>query len=354
MDRITALRDFMKKESIDGVWVSMPENLRYYTGFTGTTGEALITQEKQFFYTDFRYLQQAAKQCAGYEIKEVNKDIGTFDYIFKSGLDKIAYEDMYISAHEFKKFEEKMPGKKLYPLGETLRKLRSVKYADELENLYHAAEIADEAFKHMLNFIKPGLSEKEVALELEFKMRKLGASGLSFTTIAASGIRSSMPHGVASDKIIEKNDFLTLDFRCVYNGYCSDMTRTIVVGKANDRQKEIYSIVLETQLEVLKHIRPGAKCSEVDKVSRDIIGSYGYGKYYGHGLGHGVGLEIHELPVFNPSSEDILYENNIVTDEPGIYIPDFGGVRIEDTVRVTSDGCDRVSKSPKELIELDF
>ena len=215
-----------------------------------------------------------------------------------------------------------------------------------------AAAIADKGFLHVLDIVKPGMTEKELALELEFFMRKQGASGLSFTTIVASGIRSSMPHGVASDKVIEKNDMLTLDFGCMYNGYCSDMTRTFVVGTADERQKELYNIVLETQLKVLEAIKPGAHCKEIDALSREIIGGYGYGEFYGHGLGHGVGLEIHELPVLNGTSEFVLEENMVVTDEPGIYLPDFGGVRIEDTVLVTKDGYDLISRSTKEFIEI--
>ncbi|MGP1406292.1 M24 family metallopeptidase, partial [Filifactor alocis] len=230
--------------------------------------------------------------------------------------------------------------------------LRAVKDEEEIDNLRQAAAIADKGFLHVLDIVKPGMTEKELALELEFFMRKQGASGLSFTTIVASGIRSSMPHGVASDKVIEKNDMLTLDFGCMYNGYCSDMTRTFVVGTADERQKELYNIVLETQLKVLEAIKPGARCKEIDALSREIIGGYGYGEFYGHGLGHGVGLEIHELPVLNGTSEFVLEENMVVTDEPGIYLPDFGGVRIEDTVLVTKDGYDLISRSTKEFIEI--
>jgi Xaa-Pro aminopeptidase len=194
----------------------------------------------------------------------------------------------------------------------------------------------------------------DVALELEYFMKKKGATGLSFDSIVASGKRSSLPHGVASDKIIEDGDFLTLDFGCVYNGYCSDMTRTIVVGKASERQKEIYNIVLNAQMRALENIKPGMTGFELDKIARDVIIDAGYGEYFGHGLGHGVGLEVHEMPNVNPNAQNTLLPGMIITDEPGIYIPDFGGVRIEDLIVITINGYEVLSSSTKKLIELSY
>jgi len=215
-----------------------------------------------------------------------------------------------------------------------------------------AARIADKAFNRICKLIKPGITERDIALELEFYMKKLGATSTSFTSIVASGERSALPHGTATDKKIKEGEFLTLDFGCVYNGYCSDMTRTVVIGKANERQREIYSVVLEAQEKALKYIKPGVKGCDVDRVARDIIKEKGFGQYFGHGLGHSLGLEIHESPRLSPTSNDILQEGMVVTDEPGIYIPDFGGVRIEDLVLVTATGFEVLSNSPKELIEL--
>jgi Xaa-Pro aminopeptidase len=227
-----------------------------------------------------------------------------------------------------------------------------VKTEKELEKMAKAADIADQAFHHIIGYIRPGVTERAVALELEIYMKKLGASALSFETIAASGVRSSMPHGIATDKIIEDGDFLTLDFGCVYDGYCSDMTRTVVVGKATQKQKKIYGVVLEAQIAALNAIREGINGIDVDKIARDVISSRGYGEYFGHGLGHGVGLEVHEEPRLSPTGTKKLLENMVVTDEPGIYIPGFGGVRIEDLIVVKKDGCEVLSKSPKQLIEL--
>lgn len=342
----------MGKNNISATWVTKPEDIYYYSGFTGSTGSALITEGALYFFADFRYTKQVSQQCVGYTIKEVSAKKNTMDHLKELVVGTLAYEDQYMSVSEYNALKSAILEERLVPLKNTITVLRAIKDEEEIVNLRQAAAIADKGFLHVLDIVKPGMTEKELALELEFFMRKQGASGLSFTTIVASGIRSSMPHGVASDKVIEKNDMLTLDFGCMYNGYCSDMTRTFVVGTADERQKELYNIVLETQLKVLEAIKPGARCKEIDALSREIIGGYGYGEFYGHGLGHGVGLEIHELPVLNGTSEFVLEENMVVTDEPGIYLPDFGGVRIEDTVLVIKDGYDLISRSTKEFIEI--
>lgn len=352
MKRIETLREYMGKNNISATWVTKPEDIYYYSGFTGSTGSALITEGALYFFADFRYTKQVSQQCVGYTIKEVSAKKNTMDHLKELVVGTLAYEDQYMSVSEYNALKSAILEERLVPLKNTITVLRAIKDEEEIVNLRQAAAIADKGFLHVLDIVKPGMTEKELALELEFFMRKQGASGLSFTTIVASGIRSSMPHGVASDKVIEKSDMLTLDFGCMYNGYCSDMTRTFVVGTADERQKELYNIVLETQLKVLEAIKPGAHCKEIDALSREIIGGYGYGEFYGHGLGHGVGLEIHELPVLNGTSEFVLEENMVVTDEPGIYLPDFGGVRIEDTVLVTKDGYDLISRSTKEFIEI--
>ena len=226
-----------------------------------------------------------------------------------------------------------------------------IKYPEEIDFIRKSASIADEAFQYICNYIKPGLSEKEIAIELEMKMKKQGASALSFEPIVASGVRSALPHGVASDKKLEKGDLLVLDFGCIYNGYCSDMTRTVILGKANQRQKEIYDIVLHAQMSALESIQPYILSKEVDKVARDIITQKGYGNNFGHGLGHGVGLEIHETPKLSPSGEMQLEKDMVITVEPGIYIPGFGGIRIEDLVVITDKGKEILSKF-EQLIEL--
>lgn len=250
------------------------------------------------------------------------------------------------------KLREACPDICWIPAGEELNRLRIVKTEKELASLARAEAIGDQAFTRILSDIRPGVTELEIAAKLDYYMKEAGAVGNSFDTIVASGLHSAMPHAIPSEKKIEAGDFVTMDFGCVYEGYCSDMTRTIVVGKADGKQKEIYRIVLEAQLAALQVIKAGMTGSEVDAVARRVIAEAGYGEYFGHGLGHSVGLFIHEEPRLSPKCHEVLRENVIQTVEPGIYLPGFGGVRIEDLVCVTADGCRNFTHSPKELIEL--
>ena len=351
-ERIAALRNEFRENSLDAVLVFKNENRRYISGFTGTSGYVIITEKSAYFCTDFRYMAQASNQCHGYDIIEHNNNKSIFEIINSLGIKRLGFEEDFVTYGQYTEFNEKLDHITLVPLNGAMNKLRRQKDANELENIEMAAYIADEAFGYICDFIKPGVSERDIALELEGYMRRKGASSISFDIIVASGVRSALPHGVASEKIVEMGDFVTMDFGCMYNGYCSDMTRTIVMGQASKKQKMIYNTVLEAQMKALEAIRPGISGFEVDKIARDIIAEKGYGEYFGHGLGHGVGLEIHEAPRLSPLGKDILAQGMVVTDEPGIYIPDFGGVRIEDLVVVTEDGYRVLSKSPKQLIEL--
>lgn len=231
--------------------------------------------------------------------------------------------------------------------------LRMTKDDSEVDLIKKAVEIADHAFSKILLFIKPGMSEQDVALELEYYMRKLGAEKPAFDTIMASGKRGALPHGRASQKIIEIGDFVTMDFGAVYQGYHSDITRTVCIGKASEKQREIYETVLAAQLAGVQAVTPGKFGKEIDAVSRKIITNAGFGNFFGHGLGHGLGLNIHEDPRLSPTDiHNVLMENMVVTVEPGIYLPDWGGVRIEDTVLVSANGCQILTASSKELIEI--
>lgn len=350
--RLCKLREILKEKKLDAAIIFKPENRRYISGFTGTSGYALITIDKAFFLTDFRYIDQAKEQCKEYDIVKHTNERSIFSIINELNLNNLGFEEDFITYHQYMEFNKELDPIELIPLDGVISSLRKIKDEEEIKYIRQAAHIADEAFLHICNYMRPGIAEKDVALELETFMKKEGASGTSFDTIVASGIRSSLPHGVASDKLLEKGDFVTLDFGCIYNGYCSDMTRTIVLGKANERQKEIYHIVLKAQQKALAAIKPGITGIEADKVARDFIASCGYGEYFGHGLGHGVGLEIHEAPRLSPIGDEVLKEGMIVTDEPGIYIPDFGGVRIEDLLMITESGNKVLSKSPKNLIEI--
>jgi Xaa-Pro aminopeptidase len=344
----------MAAERLDGVFVYSGENRRYLSGFTGSTGYVVIGKSIAEFITDFRYKEQSSIQCKGFEIVIQSNDLmeKLAEALRKDGIKRLGIEDDFMTVGFSEDLKRAMPGIELVPARSIFAKLRVKKDASEIENIRKAAAIADEAFEHILGFIKPGMKETEVALELEYTMKKKGASKNSFDSIVASGIRSSLPHGIASEKIIENGEFLTLDFGCVYNGYCSDMTRTVFIGKATEKHRKIYDLVLRAQIAAFNGIKPGVSGKAVDKIARDIITAEGYGEYFGHGLGHGVGLAVHEDPRLSVLGENILEAGMIVTDEPGIYIPDFGGVRIEDLVLVTENGAESLSKSPKELIEL--
>lgn len=352
--RIVQVRNLLVEKDVEGILLSKPENRRYASGFTGSAGFVLITQEEALFLTDFRYLEQAAIQCQGYRIVEISRIKPITDVLLEMGLTRIAIEEDYVSYGQALEYQEKIPQVQLVPLQGALTKMRSVKTPEEVEKIRKAAAIADAAYTHILTYVKPGMTELQVALELEAFMKQRGASKLSFDTIVASGVRSALPHGVASEKVIEMGDMVTLDFGCVYQGYCSDMTRTFVMGKATEKQKELYYTVLEANEKALKAVAPGMKGVELDAIARDFIKEKGYGDYFGHGLGHGVGLEIHELPHVNMLGETPMAPGMIITIEPGIYLPNYGGVRIEDLVVVTETGYEVLSHSSKELFELTF
>ncbi|AEH47261.1 M24 family metallopeptidase [Parageobacillus thermoglucosidasius] len=353
MGKLEKLRALFAEYDIDGMLVTNPYNRRYITGFTGTAGVAVISQDKAVFITDFRYIEQASKQVQGFEIvkhtgpivEEVAKQVARLH------IQKLGFEQEDVSYATFKAYEQAVNAE-LVPTSFVVEKLRLIKSESEIKILKEAAAIADAAFEHILSFIRPGVKEIEVANELEFFMRKQGATSSSFDTIVASGYRSALPHGVATDKVIEKGELVTLDFGAYYNGYCSDITRTVAVGEISDELKTIYNIVLEAQLRGMKGIKPGMTGKEADALTRDYITEKGYGDYFGHSTGHGIGLEIHEGPTLSARSDVVLAPGMVVTVEPGIYIPGLGGVRIEDDTVVTENGNEALTHSPKELIIL--
>lgn len=341
---------------LDAVLVSDGKNMRYISGFTGETGYVYVSKQHSVIFTDFRYTIQANQESQGFEVIEVDagRDYVKFvnEYLLKDEVRSLGYEDEDLLCSSFRKLEEGLKAEKLVPVGGALTALRQIKNEYELECIEKAEAIGDIAFTKILDIIKPGMTELEIAAHLEFLLKMNGASGLSFDSIVASGINSSMPHATPSEKRIELGDFLTMDFGCIYKGYCSDMTRTIVVGKASDEQKKVYQTVLDAQLASFEHIHAGCIGKDVHKVASDIIDAAGYAGCFGHGLGHSVGLFIHEDPRFSPSENGIILENVIMTVEPGIYIKDFGGVRIEDLIVVKKDGYVNFTHSRKDLIEL--
>jgi len=352
--RILKLRKELQSLQIDGFLVTSDANRRYLTGFTGSSGYALITQDKALLITDFRYIEQASKQAPLFEIIQHN---GPINDQVKEELDKLkistlGFEQDHVTYSNYQQFKDKF-GVTLKPVSQVIESLRLIKDEDEIALIRKAAEIADEAFSYILNIIQPGMKEKEVALKLECKMRELGAEGASFDTIIASGSRSALPHGIASDKVIELGELVTMDFGAIYKGYVSDITRTIMVGQPNAKQQEIYQIVLEAQLNGVNQVKAGMTGKTADALTRDIITKYGYGEAFGHSTGHGIGLDVHEGPGLSYRNESELKAGMVVTVEPGIYIPGFGGVRIEDDVLLTETGREVLTKSTKDLIIID-
>lgn len=352
--RCERIRDILKKENLDGILVSNASNMRYLSGFSGGTGCLIITDREAVVFTDSRYTIQAKEESDTFTVVELQDTYVSLiaEWLEKEQIEILGFEGKDVQVSDYLEWKEKFPVKELRDVSTKIAHLRSIKTPEELEKLAEAEKIGDKAFSKILEIIKPGMTELEIAAYLEFWMKQYGAEGLGFDTIAASGLNSAKPHAVPGRKIIENGDFLTMDFGCIYEGYCSDMTRTIVVGKANARQKEIYHIVLEAQLAALDFIQAGKKGWEVDKVARDRIVNAGYGDNFGHGLGHSVGLFIHEEPRLSKKEETTLVENMVVTVEPGIYIENFGGVRIEDLVVVTKDGCKNLTHSSKEFLEI--
>ncbi len=335
----------------EAVFISSYPNIFYYSGFTSEDAYLLISHSGRYIITDSRYTIQAREQAKGFEVLDIKDG---FEKVFsKTAAKYIGFEENAMSVREYKRLRMKLlDNQDFVEMQKAIDAPRATKDSEEIKKIAEAEKIGDEAFSYILDRIKAGRMEREIALELETFMKKAGATALSFDTIAASGARSAMPHGVASDKKIENGDFLTLDFGCVYEGYCSDMTRTIVVGKADDRQREIYNIVLEAQQTAIDTIKTGVPCNRIDEAARNVINEAGYGENFGHGLGHSVGIEIHENPTFSPRCDEEVKNGHVITVEPGIYIDGFGGVRIEDLIAVQNDTVINLTHSPKELIEL--
>lgn len=348
--KLQKLRTEMKNREIEAVLVTSPYNLRYITEFTGTAGLAIVTPDQAVFITDFRYTEQANEQIKEFRVVQAEKNLmdQAVQTVSSLGIQKLAFEQDYMTYSTAVQYKEKMDVE-LEPISNLIEKIRMVKTPEEISILKAAAKIADDAFEHICGFIRPGLKEIEVSNELEFFMRKQGATSSSFDIIVASGLRSALPHGVATDKVIETGDMITLDFGALYNGYISDITRTVAVGEPSAQMKEIYDIVLKAQEIGVEKIGPGMSGIEADALGRDYIKSKGYGEAFGHSTGHGIGLEVHESPGLSFKSETVLEPGMAVTVEPGIYLPGVGGVRIEDDILITESGNERLTNSTKEL-----
>jgi len=353
--RIKKLQQKLAAENIDALLVSDLAHIRYLVGFTGSSALLFVFRKQAHFFTDFRYKSQSAKQVQGATIHIVKRqlvaDAAELDELQRPYI-KVGYESEYMTQATLTRFQAILNTTVFLPTTGLVEDLAMVKDKDELAAIKGAVKISDIAFERILGIMKPGVREDEIAAELEYQMKMLGSSKPSFESIIASGWRAALPHGIASSKKLKKGEFVTLDFGATYDGYVSDITRTVVIGKATSRQKKIYDIVSKAQLKAIGAARAGISGAKVDAVARKIITKAGYGKKFGHGLGHGIGLVVHEMPRLSPEANGILQPGNVVTIEPGIYIPNWGGVRIEDDVVITRSGCKVLNKAPKELIEL--
>lgn len=355
MSRIEKLRQYMSLKADEAVLVHKPSNQFYLSNYRGE-GLLLITAESAHIITDFRYVEQAERETSNIKVDSISKGKGHValanEVIEAENVKKLYYEDDFVTVVEFREIQEKIPGVEFLSLNFAPEELRKVKDESELKALRTACQISCDALHDILGDIKPGMTEKELRLKLEFKMFELGAEALAFNTIVASGINGSLPHAIPTDKKLEKGDVVTIDFGAKFGGYCADMTRNISLGEPSPKLREIFNIVLEAQQTAQNALMPGKVCSSFDKIARDIISSYGYGEYFGHGLGHGVGIDVHESPSLNYSCNELLKPGHIVTVEPGIYLPGVGGVRIENSCEITADGARSMVTAPLELIVL--
>ena len=351
--KLFKLRQALKEQQIDALLITSEYNRRYMTGFTGSSGVAIISADAAVFITDFRYTEQASKQVQGFDIVQHNGLIyqEVAEQVKKLGVATIGFEQDTMTYATYELYKQAISAK-FVPVSGLIEKIRLIKTPEEINIIKVACEIADKAFSHILTYMKPGITELDVSNELEFFMRKQGATSSSFDIIVASGLRSALPHGVATNKVIEQGDFVTLDFGAYYNGYISDITRTVAVGNPNAKLVDMYNAVLESQLLALEKVGPGMTGREADAIARDYLASKGYAEAFGHSLGHGIGLEVHENPGLSMRSSTVLQPNMVVTIEPGVYIPGVGGVRIEDDIVITETGNEILTHSSKQLIIL--
>ncbi len=351
MERIGKIFKFMKEHDLPCITIKDVYTIRYLTGFTGDSSILYADDRIAVLVTDGRYIDQACSELKYCRVQEYKGNIWETIAELAGAHQKVGFDGDAFSYEDAKALQAALAAT-VEMVSVSLRTLRLIKDERELESLWQASKIADGAFERLLKEIKAGMTEKELAARLEYYMRSLGSEGVSFDTIVASGHRSALPHGAPTDKVVEVGDFVTFDFGAMYNGYHSDTTRTIVMGMANSWHREIYTVVQEAQYRGMKAAKPGITGKELDAEIRDYIESRGYGRYFTHGLGHGVGLEIHELPNINSKGDIPLQEGMVFSIEPGIYIQGRGGVRIEDSVVLTKEGAHSLTTLKKTLMEI--
>lgn len=353
--RTDKLVQILRDMGAQGAIIHKPSNMRWLSGYTGE-GLLVIADGLRAVVTDFRYIEQAGQQAKDYTAHMitpgVSHDKAAAPLVSEKGISVLAFEDDEVTVKGMEALRAAMPGIKFVPIGGAPEKLRAVKDAGEIELIEKACEISCAAFEHIIGFIKPGVTELEVRFELENAMYRAGAEQLAFDTIVAAGANGALPHAIPGNRVIQAGDMVTMDYGAKYGGYCADMTRTVAVGKLADEHRRVYDTVLKAQLRAMELLKPGTACKAVDKAARDLIDEAGYTGRFGHGLGHSLGLDIHENPRCSMTSEAVLEPGIVMTNEPGIYLPGTCGCRIEDTVIITEDGCRRLTPATKELLIL--
>ncbi len=351
MNHIEKIREELKSRGFDALLVTDEKNQRYAAGFPFTDGAILIGKEKAFLITDSRYIEAAGKQAEGVEVRLYDREHPLVQRLREAlaelGAEKLAAEDQKLSHAAFLGWEKKL-GVRLFCAGDFFMKLRAVKTEEEIASMIRAQRISEAALAEVLPLIRPGVSERELAAELVYHMLRHGSEGNSFDPIVVSGAKTSLPHGVPGDKLIEAGDFVTMDFGCLKDGYCSDMTRTVAVGFATDEMKNVYDIVLRAQLAGIAAAKAGVLGREIDAASRKVIADAGYGPYFGHGFGHCLGLDIHEPPTAGPLGNVPMPVGCVSSAEPGIYLPGRFGVRIEDVMIIRENGAEVITRAPKD------
>ena len=356
MKRLQKLRASIGKKEIDALLISQPENLVYLSGFTGSSGYLLISEQNAILATDFRYVEQAKKESPHLQILQIKREFRDWlpGLVSDLGLHKLGFEANFISYEGYHKFSEAIKSRQVsldvVPTIGIVDQLRSIKEPEELQFITKAVALTDAAFEQAKAIIHPGITEKETAWEIEKFLRQEGSEGMPFEIIVASGPNSALPHARPTEKIICSGEPVLIDMGAKINGYCSDFSRTLVLGKADRSLHEIYNIVLKAQATAVERIESGMDASQADRLARSVVEQAGYGDAFGHGLGHGVGLAVHEFPSLGPSSSDSLADGMVFTVEPGIYLAGQGGVRIEDMVVLENGKARVLSKSKRDLL----
>jgi len=354
--RVRRVREELTKRELDALLVSQPDNRRYLSGFTGSAGFLLVSQREALLLSDFRYMTQGPQQAPEYEFIKIERGFpkaGLRPVLDKlGGASRIGFEadDMTVAGHRawLEGVREARSAVELLPVEDFVEGLRAIKDEHELALVAEAVRIVDDAFGKLREIVRPGMTEKEVGRKLEDLMRDEGAEGPSFATIIASGVNAAKPHHGMSDREIRAGEPIVCDFGAKFEGYCSDMTRTVCIGQTDSRFDEIYGLVLEAQLTAEQKILPGIEAKAGDQYARDVIAKAGYADKFGHGLGHGIGLQVHEAPAMGPTGTLTLTPSMTVTVEPGVYLPEWGGVRIEDLCFVRHNGLEVVNRATKD------